>query len=109
MRRLHKRYEHLLWMKLSEIARYWAARELTAVRRDGDRLTLRAPFAAPRFTVAVTGEVRAAPAVETDGKRTALKRAASLRALVPGTWVGAGGETTLCFDLAKGTSTIRLA
>ena len=107
--RLHKRYDHLLWMKLSEIARYWAAKELTTVRRDGNRLTLRAPFAAPRFTVAVTGEVRAAPAVETDGKRTALKRAASLRALVPGTWVGAGGETTLCFDLAKGTSTIRLA
>ena len=29
VRRLHARFDHLLWMKLSEVARYWAAKELT--------------------------------------------------------------------------------
>ena len=33
VRRLHARFDHLLWMKLSEVARYWAAKEL-----DPDRV-----------------------------------------------------------------------
>ena len=33
VRRLHDAYDHLIWMKLSEIARYWAARELTRIER----------------------------------------------------------------------------
>ena len=32
-------------MKLSEIARYWAARELTRLNRVGNRLILESPFA----------------------------------------------------------------
>jgi len=35
VRRVHSRYDNLIWMKLSEIARYWAARELTQIRRQG--------------------------------------------------------------------------
>ena len=31
VRRLQARYDHLLWMRLSEVARYWAARELTGI------------------------------------------------------------------------------
>ena len=35
-------------MKLSEIARYWAARELTRIERGADRaIALDAPFACP--------------------------------------------------------------
>ena len=47
VRRLHVRYDNLVWMKLSEIARYWAARELTALDRSGEGLRFRAPFACP--------------------------------------------------------------
>lgn len=108
VKRLDRRYDHLVWMKLSEIARYWAAKELTAVRRAGDRVTFRAPFAAPAFTVAVTGEAGGKAAVEAGGKRTVLKRAASRKALAPGMWVPDGGETLVCFDLAKGASTLHL-
>ena len=32
VKRLHARYDNLIWMKLSEIARYWAAKELTRIR-----------------------------------------------------------------------------
>ena len=51
VRRMHARYDHLIWMKLSEIARYWAAKELTQISRQGNRIVLDAPFASPRFTV----------------------------------------------------------
>ena len=33
VQRLHDAYDNLIWMKLSEIARYWAARELTRIER----------------------------------------------------------------------------
>ena len=42
--RLHDGYDNLIWMKLSEIARYWAAKELTGIARDGKRVTFWAPF-----------------------------------------------------------------
>ncbi len=51
VKRVHARYDNLLWMKLSEIARYWAARELTGIRKQDKKIILTAPFAAPRFTI----------------------------------------------------------
>jgi hypothetical protein len=42
------------WMKLSEIARYWAAKELTAIVRNGDRFSLSAPFATHTFTFKIS-------------------------------------------------------
>jgi len=51
VRRLDARYDNLLWMKQREIARYWAARELTQITNESGRVMLNAPFATPRFTV----------------------------------------------------------
>ncbi len=51
VRRIHARYDNLLRMKLGEIARYWAARELTQINKQGRRITFNAPFATTRFTV----------------------------------------------------------
>ena len=45
--------ERTLWMKISEIARYWAAKKLTRIERSGGRLLLTAPLAAPRFTLRI--------------------------------------------------------
>ena len=50
-----------IWMKLNELARYWAARELTRIERDGPRVNFRAPFACPGFTVRVHRRVDAVP------------------------------------------------
>ena len=33
VKRLHARFDNLLWMKNSEVARYWAAKELTRIER----------------------------------------------------------------------------
>jgi hypothetical protein len=53
VKRLHQRYANLIWMKSSELSRYWAAKELTRIDKQGDRVTLQAPFAAPLFTLEV--------------------------------------------------------
>src|SRR6476620_9244014 len=73
VRRLHARYDHLIWMKLSEIARYWAAKELTLIERDGDRITLRAPFAAPQRPLCLQPQAAGPPALSTRGPAQPLR------------------------------------
>ena len=95
------------WMKLSEIARYWAAKELTTITRNGNRLSLNAPFAANTFTLKVSnfaadqppqfvlpGE-EPKPLVEVEGS-----------ALENGTYHRDASSTTICIDLPKGASEI---
>jgi hypothetical protein len=40
VKRLHSNFNHLHWMKLSEIARYWAAKELTRIEWNGQGRTV---------------------------------------------------------------------
>jgi hypothetical protein len=57
--RLDQKYNHLIWMKLSEISRYWAAKELTKITVDEKSLVkLKAPFAAPVFTLKINASVK---------------------------------------------------
>jgi hypothetical protein len=106
--RLERRYDNLVWMKLSEIARYWAARELTAIQASGGKLTFHAPFGTPSFTVRTEASVSSAPTLQTGAKRSELKRVSSARRLKSGTWCREDGQVTLCFDLPRGASELRL-
>ena len=56
MDRLDRRFDNLYWMKLSEIARYWAAKELTAAKAVANGYELSAPFACPEFTIRMPGQ-----------------------------------------------------
>jgi len=108
VQRLHRRFDHLLWMKLSQIARYWAARQLTHIDRDGVGLSLQAPFASADFTIQVAAHGSAAPQLQVGETRTALReinRAANLKA---GMWLREGDRLVLCFDLPRGHSRLRL-
>jgi hypothetical protein len=113
VRRLHARYDHLIWMKLSEIARYWAAKELTRIERapeaSGATLTLHAPFACPRFTLAVAARGNAVPKLTASGKPLPLAEVAKPLALKPGTWTRGKEDVTLCFDLPKGRCQLEIA
>lgn len=104
VRRLHARFDHLLWMKLSELARYWAARELTRLERRGDALQLHAPFACPDFTVRWPvnrpGRVRWHGA----GKTMELREVAGPRQLTAGTWFLQEGQLVACFNLTRGAN-----
>jgi hypothetical protein len=108
VRRLHARFDNLVWMKLSEVARYWAARELTRIARDERGLTFSAPFACPAFTVnaAVAGGVN--PTFSTSGGSVPLERIDRPLDLTAGNWVRTAGESIFCVDLPKGASRLAL-
>ncbi|MDH5397724.1 MAG: twin-arginine translocation signal domain-containing protein [Cyclobacteriaceae bacterium] len=105
--RLHKKYDHLLWMKNSEIARYWAAKELTAFTSSKGKISIKAPFGTPRFTIRVTDKVRQ-PRMVHNGETTPLQRISDGKALKANTWYKDGSSTVLSFDLAKGASELLL-
>lgn len=113
--RLKQRYgDGLVWMKLSEIARYWAAKELTRIERGADgSVLLRAPYACNDFTLRLTTTPgrSAPPAVAAPGADAApLREVSDSARLAPGTFLRAADGTALtaCFALPKGKSALRL-
>ena len=108
VRRVHSRYDNLIWMKLSEIARYWAARELTQIRRQGRHVTFEAPFASPRFTLRVKARASQTPAVATDATTRKLEQVGNMQWLKSNTWYQDDDSVTVCFDLPKGRSTVTI-
>jgi len=99
--------DRIRWMKLSEIARYWAAKELTAIAKTNGKLTLKAPFGTPGFTLELPFHA-ATPVVTHGAGRTELKKVNSTRQLLDGTWTEAGvqGRIIICVHLEKGATTI---
>ncbi len=111
VQRLHARYENLIWMNLAEIARYWAARELTRIEKNDTKVVFSAPFSAPLFTIQLTPLAEGVPAVGRAGEeQQRLRRVGRLLDLTSGTYYEGSGTNgterlmTLCFDLPKGTS-----
>lgn len=103
--RLHNRFDNLIWMKLSEISRYWAAKELTSIRKEEASIHFKAPFATDNFTVQLSTQPPSEPPrLRHNGAVTVLKPVASAAQLRQGTYCLAPGETTLCFRLEKGAS-----
>ena len=97
--RLGAAYDSLVWMKLSEIARYWAAKELTRVEVANGKIQLHAPFPCPAFTIEMPARV---PQIG----NIPLREVSRPLDLVSNTWTRANGRTTVCFDLAKGITEI---
>jgi hypothetical protein len=102
-------------MKLSEIARYWAARELTKIERPSpNQLALYAPFPCPQFTVKIRLDEPARSALvnridlRAEGKATRLADVAGRRQLKSGTVHRDGRAVVVCVDLPKGSSQLVL-
>ena len=108
VKRLHARFDNLLWMKQSEIARYWAAKELTRIENRDGLVAIRAPFAAARFTLSIAARGDAMPQLTVGDKPQQLKQVAKPLDLRPGTWTREGQEVLVCFDLPKGKSELSL-
>jgi hypothetical protein len=100
-RRLHARYDNLHWMKLSEIARYWAAKELTRIETAGGNATLRGPFACPDFTLELTIPAAHVPVVTADGESLALDEVSDPLQLRAGRFSRKEGKVLACFNLPK--------
>ncbi len=109
VRRLHARFDNLLWMKLSEISRYWAARELTRIEHTGNRLTFRAPYACPAFTVQFPAPPTAIPShTQNQQPAAALREVKRPLDLESGTWHRSGQSVTVCINLPKGVSVLEI-
>jgi hypothetical protein len=100
VRRLEAHRDDLIWMKLGELARYWAARELTRIEPNAERVAFHAPFACPAFTVRIDGRRNGPPTFRE------VRRPLQLE---PGTWTRDDHGVIACVDLPKGTSSLELA
>lgn len=100
--------DQTIWMKLTEIARYWAAKEVTQIKQSGGTVSLAAPFAAPGFTVRFPGQVQTELKLVTSSKQITLKRVSKPAELKAGTWMVEASSTTACIDLPQGESTLRM-
>ena len=103
--RLHQKYDHLIWLKLTDIARYWAAKEHTRIEEGEQEIRFNASFAAGSFTISASNAFRQ-PALRHGPKLENLERITSKQDLRPGTWLPADGGAIYCFDLPAGESQI---
>jgi len=102
--------ERTIWMKISQLARYWAAKELTRFRPGARRLAIEAPFAAPDFTLRIAGGPNAAqpaqPRLTAGGRVSPLPEVKRRADLAGGTFMLEKDALVVCFDLPKGRSAI---
>ncbi|MFH1718882.1 MAG: twin-arginine translocation signal domain-containing protein [Planctomycetota bacterium] len=108
VKRLEARYDNLLWMKQCEIARYWAAKELTKIEKQAGKITLTAPFATTRFTIRTAAASQRPPKLTIAGNPVDLRQVTAPLQLQAGTWHADGGNVVVCFDLPKGKSTLEI-
>ncbi|MCA9216369.1 MAG: hypothetical protein KDB27_25045 [Planctomycetales bacterium] len=109
VRRLHARFDNLIWMKLSELSRYWAAKELTQIDQGADSIRFRAPFACPDYTVSIPKRETRQPSIQhAAGTARKLTKVAGPLALTTDSWCEHGNAITACFDLSKGVSELTL-
>ena len=96
-----------VWMKMTEVARYWAAKELTHIQRTQEGLSLAAPFASPKFTLQIAGKPSAVPTLHHGDHVMRLTAVREQHQLDSATFITDDEALTLCIDLPKGKSTIR--
>jgi hypothetical protein len=101
-KRLDQKYDNLIWMKLSEIARYWAAKELTTITVNGNKITLNAPFSTPGFTLKVNSLVRNPQIKIGDKEQKPTQRIKDKKDVKSDTWYSDKTGTILCINLEKG-------
>ena len=116
VKRLNARYSDLLWMTLSGLARYWAAKELTQFRWAGNELMIHAPFATNDFTLSIekpltgvpvsVGSVSAGPvsgeSLNGVGSSRPFRAVMRMNDLVNNTWIKTPQGSVVCWNLAKG-------
>jgi hypothetical protein len=106
--RLNQKYDTLIWMKLNEIARYWAAKELTTISISGNKISLKAPFSTPGFTLKLNSSSRN-PKIKIGGDELKpMVRVKDKKEIKSNTWYPDKTGSILCFDLEKGVSELVL-
>jgi hypothetical protein len=94
-----------IWMKNSEVGRYWMARELSDLSMNGPECRIGTKFPTDNFTVAIR---------DTAGKRVQvngadLREVKSRRDFRSGTFLVNGKETFVAFDLKTGDTMLSIS
>ena len=106
--RLERNFDNLIWMKLNEVSRYWAARELTKVEWSTTALQIVAPYSCPDLTLEFEAEPGKVPRIVFQGQTTVLNEVMDRRRLKPGTWFRGAKSLVVCGAIPKGRSEIML-
>ncbi|MEQ9438292.1 MAG: twin-arginine translocation signal domain-containing protein [Cyclobacteriaceae bacterium] len=107
--RLEQKYGTLNWMKNSEIARYWAAKELTEIKYDGKKVSFYAPFAGDNFTLQVNTRAAGQPMLQSNGQSLRLEKVASKQKLKASCYYQQDTDMVVCLDLQTGNSELVLS
>lgn len=109
-RRLTERFPRARWMKLAEIARYWAAKTLTQIEKVSEsQYRLSAPFASPDFCLEIPGGKLSKIRVESSNVSVNLREVSSRNSLAAGCFWKSDKFVVVCFDLNKGGTTISIS
>ena len=104
--RLEQKYgSRIHWMKLSEIANYWAAKEFVTFERNKKGLRIHAPFGANDFTIVLDKKYNKI-SIGQLGDSTPLKEIPAEKTISTGSFHTQNGRTVLCFNLSPGESEI---
>lgn len=104
---LHRGFrDETVWMKVSEIGRYWAAKDLTTIKRKGTGLELNTPFGTSGFTLRIANAQFRSPRIRIGETDTPLKRVDRHRQITANSWYQDGSSAVLCLTLPKGRSTV---
>ncbi len=93
---------NIIWMKTSEIARYWMAREMAKIEAAEDGCRIWSPIPCPSFTLRLSRARQADWRV--NGKP--LREVSDPLSLQPGRWARHGEDIVLAFDLRSGKTTV---
>lgn len=99
--------ERILWMKMSEIARYWAAKGMTEISRTGDIIKMTAPYACPAFTLRIDQALQNEPFLQTAKGPVMLQETTNPQRLESGHWYRDESAVVVCVELPQGEAEIR--
>lgn len=100
--------DQTMWMKMSEIARYWCAKTLTNIQKTDSGIALDAPFAAPDFTIEFPADRFGELHLKTQDSVAKLDEINQRPNLKSGTWYRDGSKIVACIDLPKSRSTLEV-
>jgi len=100
--------DNIVWMKVSEIATYWAAKETLNFQWSGNELKVTTQHACPELTLKLEGRYAPANVEQKVEQTTELKRVSSKSNLVKNSFYIGTANTWVCFDKVAGTSQLAL-
>jgi hypothetical protein len=104
--RLEQKYGDLiLWMKLTDIAQYWAVKEFIRFEELNKSIKITSPFGTRDLTIALTNRMRT-PMVRQLQNTIGLERVDDEKKLSSNSYFATRGKTILCFDLEPGETMV---